>query len=131
MLHFTVVYLIAISCHKKRMRIHLLGLLCVFIRQVSTVVLLYETKNQRITQSFDCIYYGGRGTLPFSQSIGYCIRLENDTRLERNFSSGCQNDGVAYTYDRLMELNLSYTELLSWSSNVDAVDRYQTYLSIR
>ncbi len=113
------------------MKTHLLVLLCVFLRQVSSVVLLYETKNQRATQSFDCIYYAGNNTSIFSQSVEYCIRPENYTSLERNFSNGCQNDGVLYTFDQLEQLNLSYTELLSWSSSVDAVDRYQMYLNIR
>lgn len=113
------------------MKITLLDLLYFIVPQVSSVVLLYQTTNQRLTQSFDCIYYGGSNDSSFTQSIAYCIRPENDARLERNHSSGCRNDGIPFTFDQLQQLNLSYIELLLWSSSVDVVDRYQTYLNRR
>jgi hypothetical protein len=113
------------------MNIAFLYLLCAVVPQVSPVVLLYETNDQNFTQSFDCIYYGGRNDLSFTQSIPYCIRLENDAPLERSYSNECRNDGILLTFDKLRQLNLSPVELLSWSSGVDFVDRYQTYLTRR
>ena len=112
-----------------------LGLLCIFcfvLRQVSTTVLLYKTHDQQLTQSFDCIYYGGDNSSSFfTQSIEYCIRTENYTQLDRNYSQGCLNSGLLFTFSQLEQMNVSYVELLSWSSGIDAVDRYQTYLNTR
>jgi hypothetical protein len=113
------------------MKIQLLSLLCLIISQASSIVLLYETNNQHLTQTFDCIYYDGSNESYFTQSIPYCIRLENYTQLQRNYSNGCRNGGIRVTFDQIQQLNLSYVELLSWSSSVDAVDRYQTYLNRR
>jgi hypothetical protein len=106
------------------MKIDVLCLLCLIVPQVSSVVLLYETNNQGLTQSFDCIYYGGRNDSSFTQSIAYCIRPENNTRSNRN-------DGILFSFNQLQQLNLSYVQLLSWSSSVDTVDRYQMYLNRR
>lgn len=115
-----------------RITFGLLGLVYVVVRQVSTVVLLYKTTNQHLAQSFDCIYYdGGNASSLFTQSVGYCVRPENDTRLERNYSYGCLNEGILYNFSQVEQLNVSYVELLSWSSSIDAIDRYQTYLSKR
>jgi hypothetical protein len=113
------------------MKIDVLCLLCLIVPQVSSVVLLYETNNQGLTQSFDCIYYGGRNDSSFTQSIAYCIRPENYTRSNRNYSSECRNDGILFSFNQLQQLNLSYVQLLSWSSSVDTVDRYQMYLNRR
>jgi hypothetical protein len=113
------------------MKVGLLGLFCLIIRKVTSVVLIYKTREQDLVQSYDCIYYGGDDTLTFTQSVEYCIRPENYIQLKRNYSQGCQNNGLLFTFDQLQRLNVSYDQLLSWSSGVDAVDRYQTYLNRR
>jgi hypothetical protein len=104
-----------------------------FINSVDSTILLYDTDNREKTQAYDCIYYDGSGfdgniNPETTQSVKYCIRSNESVSVNRNSNRSCSNEGVLLSFAELKQRNISAEELLKWSSGVNVVDRYQSYL---
>ncbi|UJR18115.1 hypothetical protein I4U23_005015 [Adineta vaga] len=98
---------------------------------------LYNTdQNQNSFLYFDCLQYfiqlkfdflseSKEFSLPF-QTISYCIRpvaneIDNDQSINEIFTS--------YTFDQLIQMNITIEDLLKWSISFDMMENYQEYLN--
>ena len=84
-------------------------------------IYLYDTEDSSSVEMYDCLDY---------QSIFYCRRLSDSTRLERDyrFSAHCYHRGQSHSFLSLWKSNHSIDEILhQWSSGLDKVEDYLYY----
>ena len=85
---------------------------------------LYRTENSPSVQSYDCIDAPGADA-PY---VKYCRQLVESRPLERYFSHSCYNGGELWSFEKLVQWNISVSDVLTWRSSMEQTDRYAKYL---
>jgi hypothetical protein len=91
-------------------------------------VILFNTEDASVVQSYDCIYYTDVAAAN-NETTPYCVRKNESVSLNRSFlTHTCQNSSEEWSFKSLKEKNVSPDEVLSWSSSIEVADRYAAYL---
>lgn len=85
---------------------------------------LRSTENSPSIQSYDCIYARDKDAL----YVKYCRQLAESRSLERDFNESCYNGGQLWSFEKLVQWNISASDVLTWSSSMEQTDRYAKYL---
>ncbi|CAF1602990.1 unnamed protein product, partial [Adineta ricciae] len=91
-------------------------------------VILHNTENAPKILYHDCIYYTERLADDSSEGVKYCIQWNEEGPLNRSFNEFCYNDGIFQSFEELLSLNISPSDVLQWSSSIEQLDRYSKYL---
>jgi hypothetical protein len=89
---------------------------------IDSQILLYNTRDDQFTDTFDCIYH----THYAGQEILYCQRPDESVSLIRQQTS-CENEGVPKSFHDLLNEGILPNEVLKWSSSVEMVDIYASF----
>lgn len=100
----------------------MLILLIVFIIRFGAgldYVFLHETQDNDFSENFDCIYH----VTPV-ETIPYCQRPDLKTSRPASVHYFCENYGMTWYYADLIEQDIKPSQVLRWSSSVEAADDY-------
>lgn len=99
---------------------------CLFVVSVDGKILLFQSENHQEIERYDCIYYTYKKTVP----LKYCRQSGSPVTLNRLFSE-CFNDGKKFSFQSLLEQNISPRDILQWNSSLEQVDYYASFFSNR
>jgi hypothetical protein len=85
-------------------------------------VLLYHTENGQEVEKFDCVYH----VYDNGEEIPYCRRLAEPQILSRE-NRMCENQGELRAFRDLMNLSISPSDVLKWSSSVEMAEMYARF----
>jgi hypothetical protein len=93
---------------------------CVLILTITDGrILLYNTKNEKEFEKFDCVYYVPR----YGEEVSYCRRPSKNQSLNRHMKE-CYNQGEQKLFRDLLKEEIDPSIILKWSSSVEMVDLY-------
>ncbi len=107
----------------------LLYFLCYCFTFSNSYVLLYHTENSPSVQYYDCMHYTRSKLENHIEGVKYCLQLNENQSLHRDFNQSCHNDSILRSFEELSLLNVSTSDVLRWSSSMEQVDLYSKYLS--
>ena len=112
---------------------HCLYLTVLLWSVVSPEIYLYDTHSVQTSPrlKFNCLPFVTSADSSSSLITEFCLRPSNeDDNGKHWWSEGIPSaDDRKYTFDQLVQLNITTMELLSWSTSADLAEEYQKYLN--